>query len=46
VQAGDAIAQLICERIAYPKLIECTKLSETTRDAAGFGEMTEKMSNQ
>ena len=37
VKKGDRIAQLICERIAYPRIEECTSLSETVRGEGGFG---------
>lgn len=34
---GDRIAQLICEKITYPKLEEVESLSNTNRGADGFG---------
>ena len=37
VNIGDRIAQLICERIAIPTVVEATKLSETERNSKGFG---------
>lgn len=37
VERGDRIAQLICERIAYPELEEVKSLSETERGVGGFG---------
>ena len=37
VNKGDRIAQLICERISYPRIQECTTLTETDRGAGGFG---------
>jgi dUTP pyrophosphatase len=37
VAKGDRIAQLICERIFYPQLEECTSLTDTQRGAGGFG---------
>ena len=37
VSKGDRIAQLICERISYPRIEECTTLTETERGAGGFG---------
>lgn len=37
VAKGDRIAQLICERIFYPQMVEAEKLSETARGAGGFG---------
>lgn len=37
ISKGDRIAQLICERIAYPSLEECTSLDETVRGQGAFG---------
>ena len=37
VKSGDKIAQLICERIANTKLLECNSLDATERSNAGFG---------
>lgn len=37
VKRGDKIAQLICEVILYPKLIEITNLEATNRGDSGFG---------
>lgn len=37
VAPGDRIAQLICERIIYPKLEEVKSLSDTNRGIGGFG---------
>lgn len=37
VKRGDRIAQLICERIFYPELVEVSTLNETERGAGGFG---------
>ncbi|XP_051513026.1 deoxyuridine 5'-triphosphate nucleotidohydrolase-like [Myxocyprinus asiaticus] len=37
VKKGDRIAQLICERICYPDLLELQTLDETERGAGGFG---------
>merc|ERR1712122_33912 len=37
VNKGDRIAQLICEKISYPKIEECTTLTETDRGVGGFG---------
>jgi len=37
VKPGDRIAQLICERIYYPELVEVTDLSDTVRGEGGFG---------
>ena len=37
IKTGDSIAQLICERIAHPTLIEVSSLSQTERGEKGFG---------
>merc|ERR1711915_576298 len=37
VKKGDRIAQLVCERIAYPELEELQSLDETERGEGGFG---------
>lgn len=37
IAPGDRIAQLICERIIYPKIEEVDSLSDTNRGAGGFG---------
>lgn len=37
VQKGDRIAQLICEQIVHPVVIEAHELSDTSRAAGGFG---------
>ncbi|CAK1545684.1 unnamed protein product [Leptosia nina] len=37
VKKGDRIAQLICERVYYPKLVEVSNLTETIRGDGGFG---------
>ncbi|XP_026317246.1 deoxyuridine 5'-triphosphate nucleotidohydrolase [Hyposmocoma kahamanoa] len=37
VKKGDRIAQLICEKIYYPDLLEVADLSETKRAEGGFG---------
>ena len=39
IKKGDRIAQLICEKIEYPELEECSELNEadTERGAGGFG---------
>jgi len=37
VEEGDRIAQLICEKIAYPELMEMDHLEETERGGKGFG---------
>lgn len=37
VKKGDRIAQLICERITYPNVVEVESLSETARGEGGFG---------
>jgi len=37
VNRGDKIAQLICEKIYYPKLELVEELDDTWRGARGFG---------
>ncbi|XP_012670262.2 deoxyuridine 5'-triphosphate nucleotidohydrolase, mitochondrial isoform X2 [Clupea harengus] len=37
VKKGDRIAQLICEMICYPDLLELETLDETERGEGGFG---------
>lgn len=37
VKKGDRIAQLICEKIYYPELVEVANLTETKRAEGGFG---------
>lgn len=37
VAPGDRIAQLICEKITYPKIEEVASLNDTQRGAGGFG---------
>uniref|UniRef100_A0A8C4RAM9 Deoxyuridine 5'-triphosphate nucleotidohydrolase n=1 Tax=Eptatretus burgeri TaxID=7764 RepID=A0A8C4RAM9_EPTBU len=37
VKKGERIAQLICEKICYPKLQECVSLDNTERGSGGFG---------
>ena len=37
IKTGDSIAQLICERIAHPTLIEVSSLTQTERGEKGFG---------
>ena len=37
VKKGDRIAQLICEKISYPEIIEIEELNTTDRGALGFG---------
>jgi dUTP pyrophosphatase len=37
VKKGDKIAQLICEKIVYPTLLEVTELEHTQRGTQGFG---------
>ena len=37
IKKGDAIAQLIFEKIEYPKLNEIKELDETVRNDGGFG---------
>lgn len=37
VKVGDRVAQLICEKIVYPELLEVETLDVTDRGSAGFG---------
>lgn len=37
IKKGDRIAQLICERITYPEVVEVDTLTDTVRGAGGFG---------
>nr|XP_033778066.1 uncharacterized protein LOC117349128 [Geotrypetes seraphini]XP_033778067.1 uncharacterized protein LOC117349128 [Geotrypetes seraphini] len=37
VQLGDRVAQLICEKIWHPDVIQCSGLPETSRAQRGFG---------
>lgn len=37
VERGDRVAQLICEKIEYPELLEMKSLDSTERGDAGFG---------
>uniref|UniRef100_A0A3Q3XRU9 Deoxyuridine 5'-triphosphate nucleotidohydrolase n=1 Tax=Mola mola TaxID=94237 RepID=A0A3Q3XRU9_MOLML len=37
VKKGDRVAQLVCERICYPDLVEQETLDKTERGAGGFG---------
>ncbi|XP_030622178.1 deoxyuridine 5'-triphosphate nucleotidohydrolase, mitochondrial [Chanos chanos] len=37
VKKGDRVAQLICEKICYPELVQLESLDETERGAGGFG---------
>nr|CAH8828872.1 unnamed protein product [Trichobilharzia regenti] len=37
IKKGDRIAQLICERIFCPELVECESLEETERGSNGYG---------
>uniref|UniRef100_A0A3Q4I173 Deoxyuridine 5'-triphosphate nucleotidohydrolase n=1 Tax=Neolamprologus brichardi TaxID=32507 RepID=A0A3Q4I173_NEOBR len=37
VKKGDRVAQLVCERICYPDLVQQETLDETDRGAGGFG---------
>ncbi|KAM9409051.1 deoxyuridine 5'-triphosphate nucleotidohydrolase, mitochondrial [Pholidichthys leucotaenia] len=37
VKKGDRVAQLVCEKICYPDLVEQDTLDETERGADGFG---------
>jgi dUTP pyrophosphatase len=36
IKCGDSIAQLICEKIEYPELVECESLDTTTRGTRCF----------
>ncbi|XP_057692251.1 deoxyuridine 5'-triphosphate nucleotidohydrolase, mitochondrial isoform X1 [Corythoichthys intestinalis] len=37
VKKGDRVAQLVCERIVYPDLVEQETLDDTERGTGGFG---------
>lgn len=37
IKEGDRIAQLICEKIFYPYIVEVNELNETKRGSGGFG---------
>ncbi|KAL6479580.1 hypothetical protein MHYP_G00130130 [Metynnis hypsauchen] len=37
VKKGDRVAQLVCEKICYPDLVELETLDETERGSGGFG---------
>ncbi|XP_011310660.1 deoxyuridine 5'-triphosphate nucleotidohydrolase isoform X1 [Fopius arisanus] len=37
ISPGDRVAQLICEKIAYPDLVEVKTLDSTERGDGGFG---------
>lgn len=37
VNVGDRIAQLICEKISYPEVVEVQYLADTERGERGFG---------
>lgn len=37
IQKGDRIAQLICEKVMVPELLECKNLDDTSRGEAGWG---------
>ena len=37
VKKGDRIAQLVCEKIAYPELAVLESLDDTERGEGGFG---------
>nr|XP_057945475.1 deoxyuridine 5'-triphosphate nucleotidohydrolase, mitochondrial isoform X2 [Doryrhamphus excisus] len=37
VKKGDRVAQLVCEKICYPDLVEEKTLDDTERGAGGFG---------
>ena len=37
IMKGDRIAQLICEKIYYPEIVEVEELNPTARGSLGFG---------
>lgn len=37
VSRGDKVAQLICQKIYYPELLEVSQLSQSQRGTSGFG---------
>jgi dUTP pyrophosphatase len=37
IRRGDRVAQLICEKILYPGILEVKELDNTERDIRGFG---------
>ncbi|AKN80739.1 dUTPase [Diatraea saccharalis granulovirus] len=37
VRRGDKIAQLVCEKILYPEIVEATELTQTKRGDNGLG---------
>ncbi|OXA56359.1 Deoxyuridine 5'-triphosphate nucleotidohydrolase, mitochondrial [Folsomia candida] len=37
INEGDRVAQLICEKICYPEIVELESLDETERGEGGFG---------
>jgi dUTP pyrophosphatase len=37
IEVGDRIAQLICEKIAYPEAVEVESLEDSERGEGGFG---------
>ncbi|RZF49147.1 hypothetical protein LSTR_LSTR008433 [Laodelphax striatellus] len=37
IKRGDRIAQLICEKIFYPEVVEVEEMDETQRGEGGFG---------
>ena len=37
IKQGDIVAQLICQKIEYPDLVEVNTLDETKRGSGGFG---------
>ena len=37
VKRGDRVAQLVCEKIAYPEIEELPTLDDTERGVGGFG---------
>lgn len=42
IKKGDRVAQIICEKIKYPILIEKQNLPKTDRDCNGFGSTEKK----
>lgn len=42
IERGCRIAQLICEKIYYPEVVEVKELSNTDRKEAGFGSTGDK----
>lgn len=42
VSKGDRIAQLVCEKICYPDILEVNELDDTDRGGSGFGSTGKK----